>query len=224
MFSFCATDAMPLPIHTVSVWMKYPLAHGIVRNAKLNVRSALRLRFLRFLPALLEPSDGIAVLALSSVVRKAPTISTRSTGLGCGSPSGIILISILISHSMMTDRRNVLFSNAVGRRLTSASSEHGSAGLKSLSDKAVVVGSGTQHRYSTLNPPVHRDPEYLESRAPSPSLSRKCELGMPLRERGRLRTTQMRLESARSPRCLRRLSRPSHSASSSVRALDDLKS
>lgn len=221
MFSFCATDAMPLPIHTVSVWMKYPLAHGIVRNANLNVRSALRLRFL---PALLEPSDGIAVLALSSVVRKAPTISTRSTGLGCGSPSGIILISILISHSMMTDRRNVLFSNAVGRRLTSASSEHGSAGLKSLSDKAVVVGSGTQHRYSTLNLPVHRDPEYLESRAPSPSLSRKCELGMPLRERGRLRTTQMRLESARSPRCLRRLSRPSHSASSSVRALDDLKS
>lgn len=221
MSSFCAMAAMPLLIYTVSVWMKSPPAHGIVRNANLNERSALHLRFL---PDLQEPSDEVAVLALSSVVRKAPTTSTRFTGLGCGSPFGIILISIWISHLTTTDRRSVLYSNAVGMRPTSASSGHGSVALKLLSDKAAVVGSGIQPRYSTLNPPARRGLEYLENRRLSQSPSRKCGHGMPLRELARLRTTQMRLESARSLPCPRRPSRPSQSASSSALALDDLRS
>jgi len=124
---------------------------------------------------------------------------------------------------MMTDRCSVLCSNAVGRRPTSASSGNGSVVSRSPSDKAVVVDSGTQRLYSTLNRPARRGREYPGSRRPSPSPWRKCEHGMPLRELGRLRTTPTRLESARSPQCPRRQSRPSQSASSSVRALGDLK-
>ena len=124
----------------------------------------------------------------------------------------------------MTDRRSVLCSNAVGRRPTSASSGHGSVALRLPSDKVVVVGSGTQRLYSTLNLPARRGLESLESRRPSPSLWRKCERGMPLRELGRLRTTPMPLESAKNQQCPLRQSRPSRSASSSVHALGGLRS
>jgi hypothetical protein len=87
-----------------------------------------------------------------------------------------------------------------------------------------VVGSGTQHLYSILNPPARRGLGYLENRRLNPSPWRRCGHGMPLRELEKSRTTLMRRESARSPQCPRRLSRPSHSASLSVRALGDLKS
>lgn len=222
MSSFCATVAMPLPICTVSVWMKYLPARGIAHNASLNVPSALRLRYPHDL--LERPRDGIAVLALNSDVRKPRAISIRSIGLGCGSLSGIILTSIWISHSTMTNRPSALCSNAVGRRPTSASSGRGSAGLRSLSDRVEVVGSGTQHLCSILNPPARPGLEYLENRRLNPSPWRRCGHGMPLRELEKSRTTLMRRESARSPQCPRRLSRPSHSASLSVRALGDLKS